>query len=473
MSKISLVIKREYLTRVRKKTFILMSIIGPILFAGLMIAPAVIANMEDKEEKIIAVIDDTYLFNDSLASKDVLPDSMITDSTPAFVNVLPNTEFIKFKYLENTSVEKVRKNFEESGYYALLFIPSNITYNNINSGIVKLYSLKQPTLDVQTHISNALSKELERLKLRSMGIDQKKIKSAKTIIDVSTIKWEEDGEQKKSSTTVATIVGLFSGILIYMFIFMYGTQVMRGVIEEKTNRIVEVIVSSIRPFQLMMGKIIGVMLVSLTQLLLWVIFTSVLVAGAYGLFFSEKIDVSQLGQGTEQQSQLLSETIDSPLKDVENEKVYYMVNSAFETISNIDFGIMIFSFVFFFLGGYLLYASLFAAVGSAVDNESDTQQFMLPITVPLILSIIMIQSIISNPDGSIAFWGSMIPFTSPIVMMARIPFGVPYWQVFLSIGLLIITFVASTWVASKIYRTGILMYGKKINYKELWKWIKY
>ncbi len=465
MSKISLVIKREYLSRVRKKAFIIMSVIGPLLFAGLMIAPAIIANLDDKEHKTIAVIDETYLFNDSIYQRELLPDSLITDSNHIFINVLPNTKLLKFEFIEDKTVAELRKDFEESGYYAVLFIPRNITYN---SGIVQLYSDKQPTLGVQTHISNAIEKELERLKLRKMGIDQNVLRSVKTSIRVSTIKWEKGGEAKETNQDIARIVGFIAGMMIYMFIFMYGSQVMRGVIEEKTNRIVELIVSSVRPFQLMMGKIIGIALVSLTQIVLWIVFTSIIVSTAYSLFFNQTVEVEKL----QPNNIMINQNIDIA-GDINNEEIEKIINEAWSSIGQIDFGVMIISFIFFFLGGYLLYASLFAAIGSAVDNETDTQQFVLPVTIPLILAFFMMYSIFNNPEGQLAFWGSIIPLTSPIVMMARIPFGVPYWQVGLSAGLLIITFVFSTWFAGKIYRTGILMYGKKISYKELWKWLKY
>jgi len=441
-----------------------MSIIGPVLFAALMIAPAVIANMEDKEEKLIAVIDETYLFNDSIAQRDLIPDSLIKDSSHIFTHVIPDTQYDKFEFVEGKTVADLRHNFSESGYYAVLHIPANITYGQK----VQIFSLKQPPLSLQMHIGNCIEKEMERLKLRAMGIDQNILKSVKTDISVSTIKWEQDGGETETNQEIASIVGMISGILIYMFIFMYGSQVMRGVIEEKTNRIVEVIVSSVRPFQLMMGKIIGIAMVSLTQIVLWVVFTFIIVTAAYSMFFNQEISTQQL-----QPQNLMESPMNSQSPEVTDTELQSIINESLSSINQIDFVVMILAFIFFFFGGYLLYASLFAAVGSAVDNEADTQQFMLPITVPLILAFIMMYSIINNPEGPIAFWGSMIPLTSPIVMMARIPFGVPYWQIGVSAGLLIITFIFTTWLAGKIYRTGILMYGKKVSYKELWKWLKY
>ncbi|HSH51392.1 MAG TPA: ABC transporter permease, partial [Bacteroidales bacterium] len=250
---------------------------------------------------------------------------------------------------------------------------------------------------------------------------------------------------------------------------MFGAQVMRGVIEEKSSRIVEIIVSSAKPFQLMMGKIVGIALVGLTQFLLWIILTFIIVSGVKTAFFPE------LGTKNAQEVVVQDMFEEQNMEQIENIQPQNMdqFSGIFNSIKSIDFGVIIGSFIFFFLGGYLLYGSLFAAVGSAVDNEADTQQFMFPITIPLILGIFVMINAINTPDSPIAFWFSIIPFTSPIVMMVRIPFGVPYWELALSMALLILTFLATTWMAGKIYRTGILMYGKKVNYKELWKWIRY
>lgn len=280
------------------------------------------------------------------------------------------------------------------------------------------------------------------------------------------------------------IVGYIGGFLIYFFIFLFGSQVMRGVIEEKTNRIVEIVVSSVRPFQLMMGKIIGIGLVGLTQFGLWVVLTLIIVTGAKPLIAPQM--TTPAAQEINAQSIMESQSANQamPFQGAASQQAAANQSSndvsqnlgaqhLFEALQDINFVLIIGVFIFFFLGGYLLYGSLFAAIGSAVDNETDTQQFMLPITIPLILAIIVLVSGISNPQGGIAFWFSIIPFTSPILMMARLPFGVPEWQVLLSMALLVLTFMGTTWLSAKIYRTGILMYGKKVNYKELWKWIRY
>lgn len=445
MNKITLIIKREYLTRVRKKSFLIMSIIGPILFGALIIGPAWLATMEDTEERTIAVIDSSKIFIE---------------------NPLPETDYIKFEYIQGKSVSEMQAEFPESGYYGVLYISHLITHTP--SGI-RIYSDKQISFSVKSHISNAIEKQLERMKLSAAGVDEDILHSVKTEINLKTIMWTKDGEAKESSTELRAVVGYISGFLIYFFIFLFGAQVMRGVIEEKTNRIIEVIVSSVRPFQLMMGKIVGIAMVGLTQFLIWVLLTAGVVVIGKGILFEKAIN--------QQQTEIVAQDIMGSQVVTENSltddsSIQSMINSLFQ-LDRIDFVIMILMFLFFFLGGYLLYASLFAAIGAAVDNETDTQQFMAPVTIPLILAIVVMMSAINNPDGPIAFWFSIIPFTSPIVMMVRIPFGVPYWEVALSMGLLIATFIGATWMAGKIYRTGILMYGKKVNYKELWKWIKY
>lgn len=445
MNKSLLIIQREYLTRVKKKTFIIMTILGPLLFAGLMIVPAWLASMEDTEEKTIAVIDDTNVFT----------------------NLLPETQYIKFKYIENTTVNEAKETFAESDYHAILYIPSNIFYN---SGQVQLFSEKQPSLGTKLHVSNSLRDLIEKYKLMKYEIPNidKIIQSIQTKINVQVIRWTSDGEEYETSHEIAMIVGYVCGFMIYMFIFMFGAQVMRGVIEEKTSRIVEVIISSVRPFQLMLGKILGVGLVGLTQFILWIILTAGIV------FIVQTFVFPEIGNPTvNAQAQTLIES--SGMQQVQplNESNEEMVKVVFSSLKSIKFGLLISSFLFFFIGGFFLYGSLFAAIGGAVDSEADTQQFMLPITLPLILAIFVMMNAIQNPEGPIAFWFSMIPFTSPIVMLVRIPFGVPYYQLIISMLILVLTFIGTTWIAGKIYRTGILMYGKKVSYKELWKWIRY
>lgn len=447
-NKIGIIIQREFLTRVRKRSFIVMSVLGPFLFAAIAILPMYFATMEDKDVKVIAVADSSHIFTGKI----------------------PETQTLKFSYLENADISELKKNFREKGYWGILYISHIITYT---PSAVELISYSQPGISVKMHIQNALEREIEHQKLLAHNIENldEILKSVKTNISLRTIKLEEGGKSKESYTELYMIVGYISGFLIYFFIFLFGSQVMRGVIEEKTNRIVEVIVSSVKPFELMMGKIIGIAGVGLLQFLIWVVLTLGLITGAQQSLapqLSQSITEKTLSQDVMNKSNnpVVKEQITPNDKTAKYEDI-------FKSIKSVNFGIMIGTFLFYFLGGYLLYASLFAAIGSAVDNEADTQQFMLPVTIPLILAIVVMTNTINNPESQLSFWFSIIPLTSPIIMMVRIPFGVPWWQVELSAGLLIATFIATTWLAGKIYRTGILMYGKKVSYAELLKWIRY
>ncbi len=446
MNKIGLIIKREYTTRVRKRSFIVMSILGPILFASLMVVPALIAMSEDQEVKRIAVVDSSHLF----------------------MNVIPETEYLKFDYLENARLNDIKHTYSAGGYYGVLYI-SHIVAFEPNSVI--FYSDKQPNLATKMHISKAMENYVRDQKLKTYEIENLDniLKSVKTRINIRTIKITDTGREKESHTGVAMAVGYIGGFLIYMFIFFFGAQLMRGVIEEKVNRIVEIIVSSVKPFQLMMGKIIGIAMVGLTQFMIWVVTTFLLVTMVTTLIFPEmKMTATE---------QVLSQDIMSsgPVDAKPEAKSEDMdeIMGFLSGLKDINFALTLGSFIFYFLGGYLLYGALFASIGAAVDNETDTQQFMLPLTIPLILALLVLVNSINNPDSAISFWFSIIPFTSPIVMMGRLPFGVPDWQVGLSMALLVLTFIGMTWLAAKIYRTGILMYGKKTSYKEIAKWIRH
>jgi len=419
MRKIWLIIKREYLVRVRKKAFIVMTIVGPLLMAALMIVPTYLAN-ETQELRTIAIEEDGF----------------------EFTNKIEDTDFLHF--IKTTTEEAIllKNDFSESDYYALLYIEDdNFT----------LYSNQQISLSVSKTIENQLEQIIEHQKLKEAGIDLTILSEAQSTVHITTKIITENGSTTNSKAEASMGIGFICGILIYMFIFMYGTMVMRGVIEEKTSRIVEVIISSVKPFQLMMGKILGVALVGLTQFALWILLSIAIASVAELMFMDASRMTTELN--STQQSILLSE------------------------LSNLTGGINLMqifvSFIFYFLAGYLMYSSLFAAVGSAVDAEADTQQFVLPITIPLILAFILIQPIMENPDGPLAFWMSIIPFTSPVIMMVRLPFGVANWELALSMGVLILSFILTTYLAGKIYRTGILMYGKKTSYKELWKWLSY
>ncbi|MBT5273715.1 MAG: ABC transporter permease [Flavobacteriales bacterium] len=416
MHKIWLIIKREYLVRVRKKSFIIMTILGPILMAALLIVPTYLAK-ENQENRIIALNEDVN-YN------------------------LEDSEFIHFTTIPTSEAELLKTDFNESPFYALLYIDGeNFT----------LYSNQQISLSVSKSIERQLEQLIEHEKLKLLGIDLQILEDASTEINITTKIISEDGNTSNSQAEASMGIGFISGILIYMFIFMYGTMVMRGVIEEKTSRIVEVIISSVKPFQLMMGKILGVALVGLTQFVLWILLTIIISTVAELAFLDVNVMATEMNSSD--QSVILAQVA--------------------EFTGGINLLQIFLAFIFYFLAGYLMYSALFAAVGSAVDAEADTQQFVLPITIPLILSFVLITPIMENPDGTLAFWMSMIPFTSPVIMMVRLPFGVANWELALSIGILIASFIATTWLAGRIYRTGILMYGKKATYREIWKWLKY
>ncbi|MDQ3050732.1 MAG: ABC transporter permease [Bacteroidota bacterium] len=443
MSTISLIIKREYLTRVRKKSFIIMTILGPILMASLFIVPVLMARYDENEVSKIQVIDESGLFKGKLQDSESLVFEMDTLSLPVAKTV-----------------------FNPERHTAILYIPGNVINN---TGAIMLFSAKQPNINLVTSIERTIQKEIESMKLQAQGINQQTLDQIKTRVHVNTRTLTEQGEEE-TSAGLTTIVGMLGGVLIYMFIFLYGAQVMRGVIEEKTNRIVEIIISSVKPFQLMMGKIIGIALVGLTQFLLWIVLTFSIATVVSGFFIdSNQMREQMINRQSPLGTPLPMEAEDGSSSTSENNEMSEIFNS----VNSINFPLLLGAFLFYFLGGYLLYGALFAAIGAAVDGESDTQQFMLPITIPLILSFIVAQSILQNPESKVGFWFSMIPFTSPVVMMVRIPFGVAPWELALSMFFLVAGFMITTWLAARIYRTGILMYGKKVSWKELGKWLFY
>lgn len=446
MNKIFLIISREYLTRIRKKSFIVMSIIGPILFAAMFVIPIWVSTRESEDVKRIAVI----------------------DSTMEFINKIPDTKNIIFVYQPPFTVKEFKNNKKQTEYDALLYIPHILPYSPSS---VQLISHKQINYSITSYISSSLEKELTEKKMQSFGIENfdKILESSKTKVNIQTITVSEAGE-KESDVGVNMGLGYLFGLLIYMFIFMFGAQVMRGVIEEKTNRIVEVIISSVKPFQLMMGKVLGIALLVLTQITFWIIMTLTLVTLAKAILIP---DVKMADISSAAPSSIMNPSSTSEAQSSAPSAQFSEAQKAFEKLDSINFVKIIGWFIFFFIGGYLLYGSFFAAIGSVVDSETDTQQFMLPITIPLILGLFVMFYTLNNHDSSVAFWFSIIPLTSPIVMMARIPFDAPNSEIILSAVLLILTFVGAIWVAGKIYRTGILIYGKKIGYKEIFKWLKY
>lgn len=460
MSKTGLIISREYVTRVRKKSFIIMTLIGPLLFASFLIVPTWLAQMEDKSITRIAVVE-------SDAYGNPLPDSL-----QFFRDVIPDRDNMQFIYLNNMPLEDILKTYDITDYDGILYLPQSLISAGSRAS-VELYYRKQPSVTLESHISNSLEKYLFENKLIVKQIPADVIQSLETNISLNRINWENWPQQQEDTTDVKRGIGTVVGILIYFFIFFFGAQIMRGVLEEKTNRIVEVIVSSVTPFQLMMGKIIGIGLIGLTQFMVWVGLTIGISTIAQQLIMTRQAQAA-----TEQV--MVNDLMDSSTAQAlpqqpasGNDEAADVMSGIFRQLGQINIPLIIGAFIFYFLGGYLLYGSLFAAIGAASDNDTDTQQFMLPVTIPLILAMFVMINSAMNPSGQLAVVFSLIPLTSPIVMMARIPFDIPVSQILASAVLLILTFMGTTWMAGKIYRTGILMYGKKVTYGELWKWIRY
>ena len=437
MKKIFLIIEREFLTRVKKKSFIITTLLVPLLMVGVYVAMFYLATVKDDEQKTIMVIDRSGVAEQALENADLLT----------------------FVFEPEASLDSVKQNFKQKDLYAVLVIGE---VNNNAPVSLEMYSFKQPNLDVQKTIEQSMRKKIETEKLKAYNIEglDAILENVKTDVSVKTFIWDESGKEKASNTGILMGLAYILSFVIYMFIFMFGTLVMRGVIEEKASRIVEVIISSVKPFQLMLGKIVGVASVGLLQFIIWIVFSIGILTVAKGYMGSGDVGDVMVNDATTQvaMQQFAKGASSSDL---------------FTAITNINFLPIIVSFLFFFLFGYLLYASLFAAIGSAVDNEADTQQLMLPVTMPLIIGLFLMMHTFQYPDSSLSFWTSMIPFTSPMVMMARIPFGVALWEVLLSLAILFGTFLAIVWFAGKIYRVGILMYGKKPSLKEMWKWIRY
>ena len=446
MNKSILILKREYLTRVKKKSFIIMTLLVPLMMAAITILPAYLASMDDTEQRTIAVYDPTGLI----------------------LNKLEDQSFTKFHYIPEQKYMEISQNFKSNEYYALLYIPQNILTTNQ----AQLISDKQITFDIKNMVENRIEsiieseKRLEVINETGMPDLENKLAGTKTNISLNTIKVGDKGEAVKSSTEMAMAIGYASGFLIYMFVFIYGTMVMKGVMEEKSSRIVEVIISSVKPFQLLFGKIIGIGLVGLTQIALWIILGTAIITGITAFMGGDAATATLQSQNIMAEGQTVGQMAAS---NGNNNVVVELLQMA----GNLNIPLIIFALVFYFLGGFLLYASLMGAIGSAVDSDEDAQQMMLPVTMPLIFSIIMLFPVVKNPEGPLAFWASMIPFTSPVTMMVRIPFGIPAWEIILSMSLLVATILGTIWMAGKIYRTGILMYGKKVNLKEIVKWLFY
>ena len=442
MSKISLIIEREYLTRVQKKSFILMTILSPIVMVALIFAPIWLAQLSSDEVRQIAIIDQTGLYK----------------------NIYENSEEYQFTYTQGI-LNPAEMRAEESQPYAYVIIKDNLLNNPKG---MTIYSQKQITNSCESMITSQMEEFLKNEKLLSYNIPNIKqiIDDSDINLHVDTIRLEEDGAETQTSSEMVMVIGMAMTLIIYMFLMLYGGQVMSSVMQEKTNRIVEVMVSSVKPFELMIGKITSIGLVGLTQLGIWILFIIGIFLSAGAIFsFSGGMDTANIENMT---------AVAGNMNGVDAAQLTGKMGAMQEIqnmLGSINLTQLLICFVLFFIGGYILYASLFAAIGSAVDNESDTQQFMVPITFIIILYAGIFSA--ENPDGPLAMWCSMIPFTSPIVMMVRIPFGVSTWELIVSMIILYGSAIGLAWVAGRIYRVGILMYGKKPSYKEMIKWIRY
>ncbi|NCG15079.1 MAG: ABC transporter permease [Bacteroidetes bacterium] len=445
MNAFLLVARREFLTRVRKKSFLVMTILGPIFFAALMVVPVLLEESAERTWHIL-VLDNSYL----LANEGQIGDVTMDQLDP-----------------EKHNLEAaLNLSMESDAHDGLLYLPPSETGNPqfiLNNAV--LYNKGDLNMSARRSIERFLQKAATSEKLTLLGVDPSVVASAQTEVNIDMLEIShtdglgEEGQQgfatESSDLEIKMVIGFASTFMIYMFIFLYATQIMRGVIEEKTSRIVEVIISSIEPMQLMMGKIIGIASVGMLQFFIWILLTSIfmIAAAASGILSPDLAGVDPEMMG--------AEAIDPSTMSL-----------AFGTIQALNLPLILACFVFYFIGGYLMYGALFAAVGAAVDSETDTQQFMLPLTMPMILSFILATRIMQEPGSDLSFWLSIIPFTSPVSMMMRLPFGVPMWEMALSMTLLVLGFLFTTWLAGRIYRIGILTFGKKVTYRDLWRWIR-
>ncbi len=460
-SRFLLVAQREYLTRVRKKAFIVLTLAVPLLLAGFGVFIAKIASSDNESTDVVEVRDESGL---NLASR------------------LVSTPQLRFETAMGTLAE-AKKGFQKAKHDGLLVLPAGLDVENPVG--VQFYGKGNISLKKQLAVETALNKAFSDLKMQKSGLSQEQLDRLRSKVDLQAISLDDTGKEADSNALATSGTAYALALAIYLFIFIYGVQIMRGVGEEKSSRIMEVMLSSVKPFDLMMGKIVGIAAVGLTQFLLWGLLSFGVSSVLMPLLMSDdkpKTEVAATpapkatkAAAGDEQPRSAAERFDQGM----NKQTAQAANPAgrfsfFKTLAALPLGTILFGFIVYFLGGYLLYGALFGAVGAAVDDQTDTQQFMFPITMPLILSYIVgVSVILRNPDGPVAFWMSMIPFTSPIAMVIRLPFGVPMWQLALSIALLILGFIGTVWVAARIYRVGILMYGKKVTYRELGKWMFY
>jgi ABC-2 type transport system permease protein len=434
MNKIFLVIKREYLSRVKKKSFLLATLITPLIFPtimGIFLWIAISDSQGGDALRIIEVIDENNDF------------------------FMESADNYAFSYSDK-SIEEAKELVREESRYGLLHVPKIELENPVG---ISYYSLENPSRSFVGSLEATLKRKIEELRLYNSGIDPAVIAELKTNVSIQAVTLNPMGKETISNATINYAIGFVAGILIYTFIFVYGNQIMQGVIEEKSSRIIEILISSLRPFQLMMGKIIGIGAVGLTQFLIWILLISAVSSLIIGYFGLQMPQQQAMEMATPDSSQLLDGTGE--------------IEQIFQVIQSINFIQLILTFIFYFIGGYMLYGAFFAAIGAAVDTPSDAQQFMFPVTIPLIIAYLgLFIFVLDDPNSNISFWLSVIPFTSPIAMMGRISYGVPFFDLALSIVLLISGFLFTTWLAGKIYRIGILVHGTKVGYRTLWRWFK-
>ena len=446
---IGLVIGREYNTRVRKKSFLILTFVVPVLFAAMMVLPSLIMLNTKEKTKEVAVVDQSGI---------VMP-------------FLENGQAANWYDYSSEDPEEMKGRLDELGKDILVVISP---LDSVNSVSVSTYSTKPAGVDFAESLSGRVSDAVEDYRIKSYnikGLDEI-LSNVKARIHVQEFTLGEDGKETISESGIFMIVSMVLGMLIYIFVAMFSGMVMGSVIEEKSSRVVEVLVSSVKSIDLMFGKIIGVALVALTQFALWIVLTFAIV-GIGGAAFGPKLLQKMQGSNTmEQTAQMATMGTGFNIQDAVATMEDSGLKTILTTLGNIHWGQLIIAFLVYFVLGYLLYASLFAAVGSAVENESDSQQLQLPITIPLVIGFFIALMAMRNPYSQVVWWGSMIPFTSPIVMLARIPYGVPGWELILSIAILIATFALCAWASAKIYRAGILIFGKKSTWADLWKWLK-
>ncbi|MDR2885892.1 MAG: ABC transporter permease [Rikenellaceae bacterium] len=437
MGKIGIIIGREFNTRVRKKSFIITTLLTPLLMVGLVVVPAQLATMKSDKDKVVLVVDRSGVIADSLENRD------------------------HFIFRPQTASYEELRGQKDREAFGILVIGADIMDNPKNA---QLYTYASSTIDTERDIARQIANVVEKRKLLAYDIENlpQIMEQVKTTVTLTTTRISEDGTERESSSVVAMISAYLFGFLIYMFVFMYGAMVMQGVIEEKSSKVMEIMVSSVRPYELMMGKIVGIAAVAITQFFIWMVLIFAL--GTFAMqFFADDIAANA------QAMQEMAGGMAGGMGGMDPEMMSMLRN-----ITDLSFLGKIFGgFVIYFIGGYLLYAAMFAAIGSAVDNAEDTQQLQLPISIPLVLAIVVLVAVLKDPDGSLAFWFSMIPFTSPVIMMARIPYGVPFWELALSVAILYASFIGMVWLAGKVYRVGVFMYGKKPTWGELYKWMRY